>query len=343
MSTLKRPLPFASLKTFLFRLGSPALLSCLLMGTSAPATAESTVRLSTLSDRVRIEIGGQLFTEYIFGTDAAKPYLHPILAADGTQLTRNFPMADVAGEEQDHPHHRSLWFAHGSVNGVDFWAEKDGVTGRIVHDGLIEVKTNEKNEGVIRARRRWVAADGQQVCSDEISLRVTAVPAGRLLDFEIRLIAPKDRPVVFGDTKEGTMAIRLAKWMTLPHRFQGRDQPGVGQMVNSVGQSGAGVWGKRAAWVDYFAPREGKVYGVALFDHPSNPRHPTWWHARDYGLFAANPFGRHDFENLKDQPRAGEHVLAPGESVSFRYRFYVHQGDTAAARVAEHFLEFAAR
>ena len=104
----------------------------------------------------------------------------------------------------------------------------------------------------------------------------------------------------------------------------------------------ADAWGKRADWCDYFAPYNGKTYGVAIFDHPQNLRHPTWWMARDYGLFAANPFGQHDYENLKDQPHIGDYTIPAGGSLTMRYRFYFHEGDPEAAQVAARYADYAA-
>ncbi|MFO1452504.1 MAG: PmoA family protein [Opitutaceae bacterium] len=322
------------------RWGAPGLVAAL-VSSHVQAATQSKVTLSQLPDRVRVEVDGRLFTEYRFGPDAPKPFFHPILSADGTQLTRDFPMANVPGEEQDHPHHRSLWFAHGSVNQVDFWLEKPGITGRIVHDRMVEAVTLAPDAVRFVARSRWLSPQGKALLTDETQVVIRAVPRGRLLDLAITLHASEGAPVVFGDTKEGTMAVRLAQWMTLPHRFQGKEVPGVGQMVNKEGGSGAGIWGLRSAWMDYLAPRQGKVYGISIFDHPGNPRFPTWWHARDYGLFAANPFGKHDFEKLKDQPQAGDWTLPAGEKATFRYRFYIHEGDTAAAGVADQYRQFA--
>jgi hypothetical protein len=288
---------------------------------------------------VRIEIGGRLFTEYLFA-GAPRPFLYPILAADGTPLTRDFPMKpDTPGEETDHPHHRSLWFTHGAVNGVDFWTEAQG-RGTIVHDALLE--TTDGPVGVLRARSRWLGPDGQLVCTDETTVRVRATPAGRMLDHEVTLHALPGAPLVLGDTKEGSMAIRVAQGMTMTHRYKGQEVRGEGHALNSEGQRDGAAWGKRAAWVDYWAPRGGQTYGVAIFDHPQNPRHPTWWHVRDYGLFAANPFGRHDFEGLKDQPKIGDLTVPAGGRVTFRYRFVFHAGDATAANVAALFRDYAA-
>ena len=142
------------------------------------------------------------------------------------------------------------------------------------------------------------------------------------------------------------MAIRLPLWMTPPHTYSANKQrvkhAGTGTIINAEGVEDTAAWAKRSSWVDYHGPKDGKVHGVAIFDHPSNPRHPTWWHVRDYALFAANPFGKHDFENLKDQPKAGEMTVPAGGSVTFRWRFYFHSGDEKAAKVAEQFRAFAA-
>jgi hypothetical protein len=248
-------------------------------------------------------------------------------------MTRDWPMKNTLGEEHDHPHHRSLWFAHGSINGYDFWSEEKAF-GKTVHDNFLEVKSGAK-AGVIRERNKWVAADGTVVCIDERTLRFynPGLTSERLMDFEITLIA-SNGALTFGDTKEGTMAVRLAETM----RLQGK--VGKGHIVNSAGVRDGQTWGKRADWCDYYGPVEGKTVGLAIFDHPQNPRHPTWWHVRDYGLFAANPFGQHDFESLPDKT-AGNLVVPAGKSVTFRYRFYLHEGDDQQAKVAERYKEYA--
>jgi hypothetical protein len=184
--------------------------------------------------------------------------------------------------------------------------------------------------------------------TDTTVIRVRGLADGsRLLDYEVTLQAPADKPVVLGDTKEGTMAIRLPLWMTPAHTYREGGQrvkhEGRGTIVNAEGIRNDDTWGKRSAWVDYHAPKNGKTYGVALFDHPKNPRHPTWWHVRSYALFAANPFGKHDFEpEHKANPKAGDLTIAAGQSVTFRWRFYFHQGDETAANVAARYQDFAA-
>lgn len=303
------------------------------------AASANAVSLKKSEDRVRVELGGQLFTEYIF-KGAPRPYLYPIIAADGTQLNRDFPMKKVEGEEQDHPHHRSLWFTHGAVNGVDFWLE--GPTkGKIVSESVDATTSN--GVGTIKARNRWTTAEGALVLTDETTIRFQATPDGRILDYEVTLRAPADKEVVFGDTKEGSMAIRLAQWMTAPHNFNKQPGKTQGVIVNDAGQKQTAAWGKKSTWVDYYGPKDGKIYGVAMFDHPSNPRHPTWWHVRDYGLFAANPFGQRDFEaSQKHAAGKGNLTIPAGGSTTFRWRFFFHMGDEKAGKVAEHYKEYSA-
>jgi hypothetical protein len=296
---------------------------------------------------VRVEIGGQLFTEYVHsdGT-SSRPYCYPILLADGTSLTRDFPMKETPGEERDHPHHRALMFVHGDANKIDFWNEgKAGPPlpkGRTVHDGLVETANGET--GMLRARNRWLAPDGRVIATDETTLRFRDAGGGnRTLDYEVTIHALPDTPLVMGDTKEGTMSIRVAQWLTLPHKYKGQVVPGEGHILSAAGDRDAAVWGKRAAWCDYYAARNGRIYGVAIFDHPQNLRHPTWWMARDYGLFAANPFGQHEFEPDKKHPRdQGDHTIPAGGNLMLRYRFFFHQGDPEAAAIADQYSAYTA-
>jgi hypothetical protein len=289
------------------------------------------VQITQLTNRLRVEINGRLFTEYFY-KDVPRPYCYPLIGPGDAPMTRNWPMKATVDEEHDHPHHRSFWFAHGSVNGQDFWTEQKGF-GKIVHIGFTEIKSGQET-GVIKSRNQWVAADGTVVCTDERTLRIynPGQAAERLFDFEITLHASNGE-LTFGDTKEGAMAVRLAETMRL------KGKTGHGHIVTSAGAHDDATWGKRADWCDYYGPVEGKTVGIAIFDHPQNPRHPTWWHVRDYGLFAANPFGQHDFEKLADKS-AGNLTLPAGQSLTFRYRFYLHEGDERQAKVAEKYQEY---
>ena len=312
----------------------PASLLAALAGLPFFLTAQ-TVTLTPGETGMRVEVDGQLFTEYVT-KDVPRPFFYPVIGATGENLIRNFPMKPgVEGEPQDHPHHKGLWFTHGSVNGIDFWGEvKD--FGKQQHVGFGDMKA-EGAKGSFTAETKWVAHDGTPVLSDSRKFTITALPNGeKFLDYDITLKATEGE-VVFGDTKEGSMAIRLGP------AFAFRTDKDTGRAYNTQNDKDKKVWGKRAPWVCYYAPdSKGSTVGVAIFEHPTSFRAPTWWHARDYGLFAANPFGIHDFEGKKDEKTFGEHRLAKGGSVSLRYRFYFANGKPRPEGLAEKFAAYAA-
>ena len=305
----------------------------------APAVAQ--VDVKTLPDRVRVEVGGKLFTEFRHG-DAAHVYYYPVLGPDGVSMTRSWPMEEPPDEEHDHPHHRSMWFAHGEVNGVDFWGEDASYkgtpkhpVGKIVLDKIVTAKGGA-DAGEVTTLQKWTAPDGSVPITSTQTLRVYARPESeRLFDFETTLTAG-EKDVTFGDTKEGTFAIRIAESM----RLKGpKNAPGEGHIVNSDGLHDDKVWGTHAKWVDMSGPVDGKTYGIAIFDHPGNLRHPTRWHARGYGLFAANPFC--EVEMDKTQPKgAGDYTLAAGQSVTFKYRVLIQQGEPDVAKLGERFADY---
>ena len=305
--------------------------------------ARAAVEVKELPDRVRVEIGGKLFTELRHG-DSPHVYYWPLIGPDGVKVTRAWPMEKVAGEEQDHPHHRSMWFSHGQVNGVDFWGEDASYkgapkhpVGKIVLDKVIAAKGGG-DSGVVTTSQKWVAPDGSVPVTSLQTLRVHDRPESeRMFDFETTLTAG-GKDVTFGDTKEGTFAVRIAESM----RLKQPKAPGAGHIVNSEGLRDDKVWGTKAKWVDMSGPIGGKTYGIAIFDHPSNLRHPTRWHARDYGLFAANPFC--EVEMDKSQPKgAGDYVLKAGQSITFKYRVLIHTGEADAAEIGKRFSEYAGK
>jgi hypothetical protein len=222
------------------------------LGLAAPAfAADNAVKLTRLEDRVRIEIGGTLFSEYRY-RGAPKPCLFPILDADGVSYTRNWPMQKVPDEVHDHDWHRSVWFGLGLVNGHDFWREIPArKTGSVVHDAILEVRDGP--EGLIRARSRWEAADGKVICTDVTSLRVRRTTAGTFVDFEITLKASHGA-LTLGDTEEGAMAVRVNEAIRVVLGEKPALRPGTGHIVNSAGDRETPAWGKRAAWCDISWP-----------------------------------------------------------------------------------------
>jgi hypothetical protein len=287
----------------------------------APKEGAMGVKVVEAGKTVRVEIDGQLFTEY-HPQDADRPFFFPVIGPTGENVTRNWPVIkDVEGEERDHPHHRGLWYAHGAVNGLDFWTEGKGP--KILHQKFTKLESGA-DTGVIESEDLWVDKAGQSVCSD-VRRHVFYRRAGeRMLDFEITLIASHGK-LVLGDTKEGSMALRVASTM----RAKGPAVPG--HILNSEGVRDGETWGKRAAWCAYYGPVKDQTVCLVMLDHPSNPRYPTWWHVRDYGLFAANPFGQHQFEGKG----SGDLTVNEGERITFRYRFVFLKGEADAAKIGE--------
>jgi hypothetical protein len=306
------------------------LLSCV----PAAFAGSSNVTFKKSDGRIDVSVAGKEFTTFYYGAPAPKPYLHPLRAADGTIVTRMHPMEDVPGETKDHPHHRGLWFTHGIVNDLDFWANEATYDGP-QKPGKITLRKIDKVDdaaGSIRATFDWKTPDGKMVLTEDRAMKFGGDDQLRWVDFDVTFTAD-GTPVKFGDTKEGFFAIRLATELEEPHpKTEGIKR--TGKITNSEGKTGEkDTWGKRATWVDYSGSIQGKPLGIAIFDHPGNPKHPTYWHVRSYGLFAANPFGEHDYYN--DKTRDGSVTIAAKKSLRFRYRVLIHPGDVASAKIAE--------
>ena len=303
--------------------------------TFGPA-ARGEVTLTQSDGRIRVDVDGDLFTEYHF-EGQRKPILYPVIGPHGIGMTRNYPMVpDSTGEAHDHPHHQSIWFTHGNINGVDFWSiAKEAGT---VHHEAFQKLENGAQQAVLASTNRWVSEPGKLICTDSRELVFLVDGEDRSVDWTITIHA-SEGDVTFGDTKEGAMGIRTNPLLRLA-ASPDRGVPSVtGKAVNSEGDEGNALWGKRARWVDYWGTIQNHVVGIAIFDHPENPRHPTWWHARTYGLVAANPFGIHNFENKP--AGVGDFTLPSGQSLTFRYRFVFHQGDAEQANVKERYDIFA--
>ena len=289
---------------------------------------------------ISVEIKGKPFTQFYIGPETNKPYLHPLRSASGKIVTRGYPMEEIPGEAHDHPHHRGLWFAHGDVNGIDFWGNetRGPKFGRIVL-AKIDNLSGGKESGVIDATFGWLDPAGKVLLTETRRMTFRGEPKTRTIDFDITLTAREK--AVFGDSKEGTFALRVASALEEPNSGGPAQPVRTGHMVDSQGREGEKeIWGKRAEWVDYYGVLDGEPLGIAMFDHPSNPRHPTYWHARGIGLFAANIFGLRDFEN--DKSKDGSLTLAPGETVRFRYRVVIHPGDVRGAHIARLYQDYSA-
>jgi hypothetical protein len=320
------------------------LLTAALLVLSGVAQAEP-VSLTRHGNTIDVEIGGKPFTTYTFDPNISKAFLEPLRDANGTIVTRTLSVGNEIppGHEHDNgfePHQRAMYFGHGNVDGYDFWGEEafkkyygpsdaNDRYGRMVFRKLDEMKSGQSS-GVIRATFDLEGPDGKAFAQETQEYKFSGDADSRVIDCEYVIKAGKE-PVKFGDTKEGTFAVRLIPQLDAPD----------GTMVNSEGGEGESqVWGKRANWVDVDGVVDGDKLGVAVFDSPDSFRHPTYWHARGYGLLAANPFGRSYF--YADPKKDGSYTLPAGQLIRFRYRVLIHEGNYKDAHLADKYTEYAA-
>jgi len=303
------------------------------------------VKITQGDNHISVAIDGKPYTTFFYGPDVPKPYLYPLRSADGVLVTRAFPMDKVDGESTDHPHHRSVWFAHSGVNGYDYWnnefSYKGDKMGHIFVTKIDKVESGAKT-GEIDATANWQQPDGKVVLIENRKMIFHAGGPNRVVDFDFTLTAQDT--VTFQDEKDGVFGIRLASELEEPNAPGTKTQPTVptrtGVMTCASGQTEAKCWGTRGDWMDYSGTVAGEKVGIAILDYPDNPGHPTYWHARGYGLFAANIFGRSAFTNKKEP--SGAMTLKPGEKLRFRYRVIIHPGTLEGAKLPELYKEYAA-
>ncbi len=285
----------------------------LLFLTGGGASAQQ-VAFHRVGGRVEVQMADQPFTT-VHTSGFTKPILYPLYAPGQIPMTRSWPMEEQPGEPHDHPHHKSVWLAHGNVNGADFWFDKARIE-------VVGVAVDEAKSQVF-LETRWLN-DAREIATDRTVLKFGFDERVRWVDWELTVKAGQE-PLVFGDTKEGTFAVRTHPDLQLTPNPKDNVPDVFGRALNSEGERDKAIWGKKARWVYYYGPVDGSAVGMMLMDHPSNLRYPTTWHARDYGLVAANPFGLHDF--LGEPKGAGEVTLKPGETLRLVYRLLVHAGD----------------
>ncbi len=282
-----------------------------------PAAAQ--VKMIKEPARIRVEIAGAPFGDFNFGPDAPKPYFSPLRSASGKIVTRQYPMAEIAGESRDHQHHRGLWLGYIDVNGFNFWENefsyhRANAGKMLARDVQIDAKA-----GKLRAVLDWLGPGGQKVLTEARTMTFRGDSKLRIVDIDATLTASVK--CVFGDDKDGAFAVRMADQLT--------EKTGTGVITSSEGgRRMDGVWGKRAKWVDYSGTLDGEPLGLAIFDHPAGFHHPARWHARDYGLVAANPFADHAYDPALP---ARNNTFEPGSSVRLRYRVVIHPKMDAAA------------
>jgi hypothetical protein len=282
-----------------------------------------------------------------------------VYASSGTEITRGFPLNPREGESTDHRHQVGIWLNYGNVNGLDFWGNgsegKWGVrSGEIKHLN-IEKMTVENGKASLISNESWVDSVGDEILSEKTEYHFMTSGSTRIIDRITTLTATKDT-VKFKDTKEGMFGIRVARQLQLPTKedIVLKESKGgtttvkalandyiTGNYRSSEGIAGDAVWGTRARWMDLYGRIGKEVVSLVVCDHPKNQSYPTYWHARGYGLFSANPLGVYDFTQGKETLNF---MIPAGNSATFRYRVIVTSGaDLTDSEINSYSDEFAGK
>jgi len=311
----------------------------------APARAQKSEAVRVVRDarqkKVDVFIGQQLFTTFLYPDSLEKPVLYPLRAANGALVTRGFPLNPRPGDPTDHPHHIGLWFNYENVNGLDFWnnsyaipPEKKKDYGWVKTDRILT--TSSGPTGVLAYHANWTNQQNQVLLEETTRFEFSGTARARTIDRVTTLQAVQ--PVTFTDAKDGLLGLRLAHELQMPsdkdEKFTdskgivtvvkaGTDHVPNGTYLTSAGKRGNDAWSTRGTWCEAYGKIGADSVSVAIIDHPQNPNYPTFWHARGYGLFAANPLGEKIFTSGKS---ARNLQLKPGEAVTFRYRILVDEG-----------------
>jgi hypothetical protein len=324
-------------------------------GAKAPGSGVAVV-VNDAKHQVDITVDGKPFTTYLWQTNQRKPVLYPLIAPDGTTVTRGYPFVTVAGERVDHPHHAGLWFNYSNANGFDFWNNSDAIKpvqrskyGTITQDKIISAKSG-KESGELVTESTWIEGDAaagntkpilKETARYVFSKMTIGGQAARAIDLVITLTGLEQ--VVFKDDKDGMLGIRVAHFLESPTEKGGTfmdangnpttvaatDTAGAtGVYHTSEGKVGDAAWGTRGTWCWLTgSTSDGKAETIAVLDHTGNPGYPTYWHARGYGLFAVNPLGAHSFDA---KTPAMNFTIEKGGSAMFKYRVLILSGAVTA-------------
>jgi hypothetical protein len=342
------------------------LVAALSMSTASASAASKGVQVVAdgVNRRVDITIDGKPFTSYIWPTTLKKPVLYPIIDAEGVTITRGWPLEPRPGERTDHPHHDGLWFNYSNVNGFDFWNNSEAIPaarsakmGTIVFDKIVSAKSGA-DRGELVTESTWIDGQDHPILAETTKYVFAHEGDARSIDLIAKLTA-LDK-VVFNDDKDGLLGLRVARWLESPEEKGGTftDSNGVatavaaatsapsaapptGEYLTSEGVKGEAAWSTRGRWCSLTGHNEnGHTVTIAIFDHPGNVNYPTYWHARGYGLFAANPLGQHMFD-AKQPPL--NYTLEKGQSTTFRYRIVIYTHAATAEELSREADAFAAQ
>jgi len=288
--------------------------------------------------KIDVLMSGKLLTSYRYGEDLTKPVLYPLYSPSGIRVTRAYPLDEIQGESRDHPHHIGLFFTYDDVNGTGFWNNTTAPP-QVKHIRVTQMRRG-KGKGQLSTVCHWIDAEGNVLLEENRDMVFSGTEDENIIDFTIDLTAKQDK-VVFGDTKEGMFAIRVADWLR-EIKGSGKDETSfvpTGRYLNSNGEElEQNVWGKRAKWVRLQGQKEGTPVGIAMFNYPESVNYPTFWHARGYGLFSANPLGQYVYEKTRgvEDPHRFELTLEKNESAHFEFRVVIYEGYKSVEELEKH-------
>lgn len=291
-------------------------------------TAGPKVEFRKGEDRIDVLIEGRHFTTYLFQESLTKPILYPLLSPSGIEVNRSFPFAEVEGESKDHPHHTGLFFTYDRVNGEGFWNNTTSPP------GIEQLEVTEMEGGRLSAILRWKGKSNDALLEEKREMVFSGGEDEFVVDFTLTLSALQDS-VTFDDTKEGMFAVRVAHWL--------KEKGGGGEYLSANGDRTAkSIWGKRAKWVALQGEKDNRVLGIAILNHPESVNFPTFWHARDYGLFSANPLGQYVFQKTRGEadPEPFQLTLKKGESALFKFRVILFEGRRSKEELEARFEDY---
>ena len=329
-----------------------ALVSCAVVDKTGPSpagrrTAGPQVEFVKAERKIDVMIAGRLFTSYLYGGEPyelvegadkhdggflTKPVLFPVRTPSGIVVTRGYPLEKVQGESIDHPHHVGVSFTYDKVNDDGFWGNTTAPP-LIKHIKVTKMKGGS-GRGVLSTVMHWIGKAGEVLLEEKRKMTFYAGQDEYIIDFSIDLTA-QDTRVVFSDTKEGMFAIRVAEWL--------REKGGTASYLSSNGdQPEKNVWGRRARWVRLQGEKDGKTIGVAILNHPASVNYPTYWHARGYGLFSANPLGQYVYQKSRGEknPQRLNLTLEPGKTAHFGFRMIIYEGRKTKEQLDKQFDRF---
>lgn len=326
-----------------FALPGGALLLTLASFSDAMAQKPEPVRVTkdVKAKKIDVFVGKELFTSFLYPDSLEKPVLYPLRAANGTVVTRGFPLNPKPGDPTDHPHHIGLWFNFENVNGLDFWNNSYAIAkGKKANYGWVKtdkiLTTTSGSTGVLAYHANWTNQQNEVLLEETTRFEFSGTARARTIDRVTTLTAARE--VTFNDAKDGLLGLRLAHELQIPtnqdQKFTdnkgivtvvkaGTDHLANGNYLTSAGKRGNDAWSTRADWCKVYGKMGADSVSITIIDHPKNPNYPTFWHARGYGLFAANPLGEKMFTNGKSTKNL---QLKKGESVTFRYRVLIDDG-----------------